>query len=188
MTMIRIRAAWQNWPGAPGVTTFYQDPAVAQADAASVRTMFNAIAALLPSGLTVTVPATGDLIEENTGALSGSWSVTPAPTVVTGTGTGAYAGNAGAVMHWLTTTVVNGRRVRGRSFIVPLIGSAFFTDGSLATATITTLANAASAMIATTADHFVVWHRPRPGIPGSKAPVVSSSVPDLAISLRSRRI
>lgn len=188
MSMYRIRAAWQNWPGAPGVTTFYQDPAIAQPNAAAVRSFFNTLAPLLPAGLTITVPSTGDIIEENTGALSGSWSVTPAPTVVTGTGTGNYAGNAGGVVHWLTTTVVNGRRVRGRSFIVPLIGSAFFTDGSLATATIGTMSTAASTMLAATADHFVVWHRPRPGIPGSKAATVSSSVPDLAISLRSRRI
>lgn len=188
MTMIRIRAAWQNWPGAPGVSTFYQDPAVAQADAATVRTFFNALAALLPSGLTVTVPASGDLIEENTGQLSGSWSVTPAPTVVTGTGAGVYAGNAGGVCHWLTSTVVRGRRVRGRTFVVPLIGSAFAADGSLSSSTVTTMAGAASALLAATPNHFVVWNRPRPGIPGTKAPATSSSVPDLAISLRSRRI
>lgn len=198
MTMYRINASWQNWPGAPGITTFFQDPAVAQPNPAAIRTFFAAIASLLPTGLTVSVASSGDLIEETTGTLAGTWSSTPVPAVVTGTGTGAYAGNAGAVVHWLSSTVVKTRRLRGRSFLVPLVSTAYDTAGSLSAGTLSTLTPAAQALMDATAGHLVVWHRPvkaKPthvppivAAPGSKAAVTSIRVPDLAVSLRSRRV
>jgi hypothetical protein len=196
--MYRINAAWQNWPGAPGVTTFFQNPAVAQPNPAAIRTFFAAVQALIPSGLTISVASSGDLIEETTGTLAGTWSATPVPAVVTGTGAGAYAGNAGAVIHWLSSTVVGKRRLRGRSFLVPLISTAYDTAGSLSTATLGVLTPAAQALMDATAGHMVVWHRPRKANPakvppvvasvGSMAPVTSIRVPDLAVSLRSRRV
>jgi hypothetical protein len=195
VTMHRLNVSWQNWPGAPGVSTFFTDPAAGQPDPAPLRAFFFTLSGILPSGLTIQVPGTGDLIEENTGQLSGTWSVTPAPTSLNATGTGAYAGNAGAVIHWLSADVVNGRRVRGRTFVVPLIGSAFETNGSLSSGTINTLTSAATTLLAASTWHPVVWSRPFAGTPqdptsrvGSKHPVTSYRVPDLAISLRSRRI
>lgn len=195
MTMHRYQVSWQNWPGAPGVTSFFTDPASGNPDPAPLRTFFNALAGLLPSGLTITVPATGDLIEETTGQLAGTWTATPTPTVVTGTNTNTYAGNAGAVVHWLSTDVVNGRRVRGRSFLVPLGSSVFDTAGSLSSGTLTTIQTAAAALLASATWHPVVWARPytdpagiHPSRVGSKHPATSYRVPDLAISLRSRRV
>jgi len=192
--MYRINASWQNWPGAPGLTTFYQDPAVAQPNPGAVRSFFNSLISYLPPGLTVTVASSGDLIEEDRGTLAGTWSATPAPTVVTGIGTGAYAGNAGAVVHWLTSTVVRTRRLRGRSFIVPLVNTAYDGSGSLSTAFMTQLQSAADGLVNATPGHLVVWNRPikAKGQPatvlGSKGPVIGARVPDLAVSLRSRRI
>jgi len=195
MTMCRYNVSWQNWPGAPGVSTFFTDPSAGQPDPAPIRTFFDAIKAYLPTGMTITVPSSGDLIEESTGALSGSWSVTPVPTVITCTGSGGYAGNAGGVIHWLSTEVVNGRRVRGRTFLVPLIGGVFETNGSPNSTYLGALNTAATAFLASSTWHPVVWARPFAGTPqdpvtrvGSKHPVTSFRIPDLAISLRSRRI
>jgi hypothetical protein len=185
----RVNVAWQQWPGAPGVSVFYlAESSDLAASVAAIRAMFNAVATLLPSGLTITVPGSGDIINDGTGAITGAWSSGTTPAVVTGSGAGAYAGNAGAVIHWLTTTVVNGRRLRGRTFLVPLISSAYDTSGSISTAALSTISAAAQGLVdAANSDH-VVWHRPTGFAAGSSAIVSSIRVPDLAVSLRSRRI
>jgi hypothetical protein len=193
MTIHRLNAAWQNFPGAPGVTTFYFAGAPTQAEVDGVRAFFLALVAILPTGLTIQVPSTGDSIDETDGSITGTWSVGTTPAVVTGTAAGTYAGMAGAVVHWLTGGVVNSRRVRGRSFLVPLIGSAFDAVGSLSATTITTLTNAANALLAAT-DTMAVWARPFDGTVADPNPRAGSShfitsirIPDLAVALRSRR-
>ncbi len=113
MTLARARVAWQNWPGSPGVSTFYFDPQPSQAQLDSLRTFFAALASILPSGLTINVPGSGDEISEATGNLSGVWSVATTPATINATGTGSYAGNAGAVVHWLTNGLMGKRRLRG---------------------------------------------------------------------------
>lgn len=193
MAINRLNAAWQNFPGAPGVTTFYSNGTMTQPEVDAVRAFFLAIASLLPTGLTVQVPSSGDIIDETTGEITGTWSVGTTPAVVTGTNAGVYAGNAGAVIHWLTGGVVAGRRVRGRSFIVPIGSGAYDNQGSLAAGTITTLQGAANGLV-TAFVGMVVWARPlkagTPPVvvrPGSYHGVSSMRVPDLAVSLRSRR-
>lgn len=194
MAIYRVNCAWQNWPGAPGVTTFYASPGPVQVDIDAVRTFFNALTGLIPVGLTIQVPSSGDVIDETTGTITSAWSVATTPAVVTGTATGSYAGNAGAVIHWLSVGIVNGRRVRGRSFIVPITGSAYDAAGSLSTATITTLTNAANALEASSFP-MTIWSRPvTNAVPpatnraGSQHQVNSIRIPDLAVSLRSRRV
>lgn len=165
----------------------------------AVRAFWDATKAHLPTGLTINVPNVGDSIDEENGHLDGTWSVGTAPSPVVGTGAGAYAGNAGAVIHLLTAGFVAGRRVRGRWFFVPLLGSSYDTSGSLSTAAQTLLDASATALVTAFAGDMVVWARPfpgrdaSPGVPavparaGSIHPVVDVNVPDLAVSLRSRR-
>jgi hypothetical protein len=191
----RVSVQWQNWPGAPGITQFYLDNVPAQTSIDAIRAFFNALITLLPTGLTITVPNSGDIVEDVTGQLAGTWSVGSAPVVVTGNSAAAYAGNAGAVVHWLTQTVALKRRLRGRTFLVPLTTAAYDQTGSIATPSLTILQNAAAAMVGSMAGNMVVWHRPiiqkTTGVvirPGSSGKVTSSRVPDLAVSLRSRRI
>lgn len=201
--IVRVNVAWQNWPGAPGVSTFYLSAPALQANVDSIRTFFNACAGLLPSGMTITVPASGDLINDVDGKITGSWTVATPPAVVTCTAAGQYAGNAGAVVHWLTGSVLGGRRVRGKTFMVPLV-SAYEANGSLLASAITTLQNAANALVTATSPNLRVFSRPVaahtkydektgqptnvPGRNGSNYPVSSAKIPDLAISLRSRRV
>lgn len=188
-TMNRVSVAWQNWPGAPGVTQLYVTGAITQPSVDSIRSFFQALVSLIPSGLTIQVPSSGDQIDDVTGRITGAWSVASTPAVVTGTASGNYAGNAGAVIHWLTTVVVNNRRLRGRTFIVPLSGGATYdTGGSLAPATITTLTTAANGLVTALGVTLAIWHRPTNFSGGSSAAVTSVRVPDLAVSLRSRRI
>lgn len=184
----RVRVAWQGWPGSPGVSTFYLVTSPTQSQIDAIRAFFNSLAGSLPSGLTITVPASGDTIDDATGLIVNSWAVVTPPTVVTGTGTGNYAGNAGAVCHWLTSTVLNRRRVRGRTFLVPLVSTAYDTAGSLSTTMISTISAAATTLTSALGTNFRVWHRPVNGAAGASAVVTGFRVPDLAVSLRSRRI
>lgn len=134
------------------------------------------------------MPSSGDEISEGDGSITGAWSVATTPSVVTGTGAGNYAGNAGAVIHWLTTGVNQGRRIRGRTFIVPIVSAAYDATGSLSTTFITTLTTAGNVLIAANPGLINVWSRPRPGRSGSQFSISSCRVPDLAVSLRSRRV
>lgn len=198
MTLARVSCSWQNWPGAPGVSQFYGDGASIQPLLDALHTFFEVVKTQLPTGLTITIPGSGDLIDETTGKITGSYGGLIPPALTTGTGAASYAGNAGAVVHWLSSTVVDGRRLRGRTFLVPLTSGAYDSSGSIAATYLTSLQNAAAALVSSTGSTMQVWHRPVYAVPkttpptlvkpGSRATVTSSRVPDLAVSLRSRRI
>ena len=76
-----------------------------------------------------------------------------------------------------------------------LVG-AYETNGSLSSAFLTAVNNAATTLLGASTWHPVVWARPftpppgssEPSRVGSKAAVTGHRVPDLAVSLRSRRI
>lgn len=187
MALARVSCAWQGWPGSPGVSQMYIAGTPVQGNIDAIRTFFNSLAAGLPSGLTIQVPSSGDVLSETDGSIQTTWSVGSTPAVVTGTNLGAYAGNAGAVVHWLTAGVVSNRRVRGRTFLVPLCNDRYDTSGSISTAFLSTLSTAASTYVTAQAGAAVVWARPAPGRSGSMHAITSSRVPDLAVSLRSRR-
>jgi len=183
-TLAKVVALWQSWPGAPGYSVFYANnlnPALAP-----YQSFFETIKALIPSGTTISIQGTGVLIDDASGAITGTYSQTP-PTSTLCTGVGNYPGAAGAVCHWLTNGIVNGRRLRGRTFIVPLLSSAFDSNGSIGGTQLTTLTNAAATLAGASTANFRVWHRPVGGLGGSSADVVSSSVPDLCVTTRSRR-
>ena len=184
MAISRLRVTWTNWPGAPGYSNFFFSSLTP--NSAAVATFFDAIKAQLPTGLTIQFPGSGDILSETTGQLTGDWSQT-APTSVVGTGTGSYPGSCGAVVHWLSSSFVRGRRLRGRTFLVPLSGGSYDSAGSLNTGPQGTFQAAANALVTATAGDMVVWSRPGLQGAGSVGPVTSARVPDLAVVMRSRR-
>lgn len=191
----RLRALWQNFPGAPGYTNFYVGTNFA--GPAPFTTFFDAIKVYLPLSATIQVPNSGDIVVQETGQIGGVWT---SGTVgnVTGSGAGAYSGASGAVVEWLTNGIVAGRRVTGKTFLVPLSG-AFDSTGSLSTGALTALQNAAAALIAALTPNLLVYARPFPGKPaegtkpakparsGTSYQVVAARIPDLAAVMRSRR-
>lgn len=186
-TLNRVRVSWQSWPGAPGVSTFYTRNATTQAQVDAIRAMFNSLIGLLPSGLLIQVPSVGDTVDSDTGLINGSWTAATTPASVVGTAVQAYAGNAGAVINWQTALVLAGRRVRGRTFLVPLVSTAYDTTGSLSSAALTTIQTAANSLVAALGTDFVIYSKPRPGGGTGVGAVISARVPDLAVTLRSRR-
>lgn len=208
MVMNRHKIVWSGFPGQPGYTNFYTGSSIV--DSTPFKTFFNSaynIAAgasgWLPANTILTFPSSGDQIEESTGALLGSWTGT-APTVLQSNATSNqnYSGAAGAQVQWLTSLVVNRRRVHGSTFLVPLLPVAMDAQGSIGTAALAQMKSAADALVTALAGELKVWSRPfvpgpnNPpiGQPGHKTPraganaqVIAARVPDLAVTLRSRR-
>ena len=80
--LYRCRASWTGFSGAPGVTTMYG--LVSGALVTTMHDLFVALGPYLPDSVTVQVEATGDVIDDATGALTGAWTDTPVLPVVGG--------------------------------------------------------------------------------------------------------
>lgn len=192
MAITRITAQWAGFRGAPGYSNFFfdgalTDEAAVEAAAVAVREFFQGIREELPSGSTVSIQATADILDEASGQITSVVDFA-APAVVLGAGGGPYSAASGAVVNWNTQDYVNGRRVRGRTFLVPLAGSAYDDQGDLDGLTLNPLRAAANALVTATLDApLCVWHRPVGGAGGSAHVVSSATVPDLGAVLRSRR-
>lgn len=185
----RIRVAWSGTPvTGPGLTTFFSDPAVAPMSAAQVVAFFTAIKALFPSGITWDVPSGGDTIEETTGALISVWNSGGGAQVASSGGAVAFSAGVGARMTWTTGLIHHGRRVRGSTYLVPLIGTAYDTQGTINNSAITTFETAGTSLITALAGGLCVWSRPGPKGPGIHSPITLANVPDKVSWLRSRRV
>lgn len=147
---------------------------------------WTAVALRLATGTVGTVEDSGDTIAEATGTLTGSWSFGTATGFVGG-GSSNYPSGVGACITWNTDGIVRGRRVKGRTFIVPLDGGSYDASGTIASFSLDTLRTAAADLITACGEAFVIWSRPVGGVGGSAHPVVSATVHDKVATLRSRR-
>lgn len=182
--LYRVRSALTGFPGGPGVATMYfldVETAVA-----SVQTFWTEIIARFPSDFHAQVENAGDIINDATGDLTGSWTADAVASTVGDQGD-PYPAPAGAVITWLTETVLDGRRLRGRTFCVPYGGLNYQNDGSLAPLAITDLQDGATALIAAQSSSFVIWHRPTGAHAGGHGFVTAAMVHDKVAILRSRR-
>lgn len=198
-SIIRVKAKWSGFSGAPGYSVFHfrdfsaGEPTNADATAAVARlkTFFGAFAINLPTGVAIQVESDVEVIEETTGMLTTVLSATPvSPTAGAASASATFAAAVGAVVTWRTPGIRNGRRIRGRTFLVPLSSTAFAPDGTLATSTISTIAGAATALIdGSGSPDLGVYARPTgPGATDGIWYVANSfSVPDMGAVLRSRR-
>lgn len=176
-----------------GVTVLHYAGDVGGPPIPAIKSAFSAAAKLIPAGVTLTIPGTGDVIEDTTGTLTGVWSVAGGGTVG-GTGSAQCAAGVGACMTWLTGGIVAGKKLRGRTFMVPIAfkdpGSgdeAFDNDGTFGSATLVKIQTLANALQAS--GPLAVWHRPTTagGSDGTSYGVVSNRVADRVSTLRSRR-
>lgn len=192
MGILRARVHWSGFVGSPGLSTHYF-AATLPDPTADLHTFYAAVATQLPTVVKIDIEQGGDVLDEVTGAVTSSW-VGSASATIQGAVAGNYSGPTGGLVEWLTNTVVGRRRVRGKTFLVPIGGTLYDADGSLQPGAVTAFKNAAAALVASASGAAMkVWSRPRaatatvPGRPGSVAAVTGSKVPDLAVVLRSRR-
>lgn len=189
----RYKSIWSLPSGGPGVTTLFAFPdTTEQVFADAVRTFLSDALQVstahdqLPTSVTIQGESIVDNIEVTDGTLQASVPVT-APAVITGNSNAAYAAPAGVCINWLTGLVHQGRRVRGRTFLVPLAGGAMDTNGTLLTTSLTNFRNAAAAYVASAANPCI-WARPDPGTTnGAAFAVAAGAVLDKAAVLTSRR-
>jgi hypothetical protein len=167
-----VRTLWSGASGGPGITNMafendvegnFMDTTTAQTLVNAVRTFFNAQASALPNDITLSVSNNIDSYSNDTGNLGPTITAATAPATITGEGAGSFAPASGYKINLLTSSVIRNRRVRGRVFIVPAIGTAFDTSG-LITSTIRGNATTAGAALLTAVDalnmDWVVWSRP----------------------------
>lgn len=186
MTSIwRVRCHWTGFPGAPGYSNFYSSSVPTAATLTAIRQFFSGLTVGIPTDVSIQVEGQGDELDVSSYQIIGQWSATQ-PAVVVGGAGDPYAGPAGFVCTWRTSTVINGRRVLGKTFIVPAAGI-FQTDGSILNTYLATAQAAASDLVASADYDQVIWHKSGGDFGGSLAPVVSAHVPDMAAVLRSRR-
>lgn len=182
--MERVEVIWSGAVGLPGVSVFYGDTTVPSLNS-DLFTFFDSIKALVPSGVQISIPNSGDLIEDSDGSLAGSWSSSGGG-VVTATGSGGYPASVGMAVVWNTNGIRGSRRVRGRTFLCPLVNLCFDTNGTIETTRLAVVQNAATVLAS--AGNLRVWSRPSLALgAGTSHSVLNASVPDRVTALRSRR-
>lgn len=183
----RVRVALGGFPGAPGVSTFYATEVVALR--AALNALYVGWCGSFPNVVTWTIETVGDIIDPLDGNLVGTWNDST-PFYGTGLGgTGAYAAPAGIVANWNTGSVLDGHRLTGRTFMVPIMPGTFQNDGTIDSTSLASLRALCTTFVGATAGNFVVWHRPRvtPARAGGYSVVTGSTVNDRVAVLRSRR-
>lgn len=197
-SLLKVTTRWSGFTGSPGYSNFYfrdftsGEPTDVDADAAADRldTFWVAVKGLFPAAVNVTVQSEVQVIEDTTGELKNVLSAGSRASIAGSAAANGYSAASGVVINWRTGGVRNGRRVRGRTFLVPCATVAYDLDGSLQNSTITTLNTAANALIAGTGTPDLhVWSRPSaPGAADGVSYVVTSqNTPDKVAVLRSRR-
>lgn len=188
-TIARIPVEWSGLAvEGNGVSTFYTSNSTTGTYLAALREFFFSLRGMFPDGVSLVFPGAGDTINDATGELNGTWT-SSAPAVVTGTQTGVFAQGVGARMVWRTAGITRGRRVRGTTFLVPIAGNQYGTDGTLADGVATGMASAGATLRAADSGSMRIWSRPSgpSASDGASHAVTSAEGPDAVSWLRSRR-
>lgn len=190
--VFEYRVGWNSGGTNPGVTVFHgrKGPTSTDSGAAEdlrdkARAFFDAVKGMVGGGVVWNFPGEVTELDTVTGQLQNVVQIT-AGASVTATGATAYAAPAGGRIEWRTPAIVNGRRLRGRTYVVPLTTGFFDTQGTLSASAITTLSTAAAAFLDLGTYGRIspcVWSRTH----GVLADITSAIVPDEAAVMRSRR-
>ena len=186
----QYRPQWNSAHGGPGVSVFNVRLSGAalttgpQQIADNIHTFFADVAQHMPDDISFTFPAEVAEMNTTTGTLEAIHPVN-APAQVTGGNANSYMGAAGTSVIWHTEAIVAGRRLRGRTFLVPLVAGAFHTDGTLISTTAGLILQSANNLISDMENvgSLAVWSRTH----GVLADVAQPSLATLGSVLRSRR-
>lgn len=198
-----VRTSWLGTSGGPGLTQLVvnrneTDQVVlttteCQAAVDAVRGFWDAIKALIPNEVTWTVSPVVDQYDWANGALLSSVSAPVPPTSVVATSTSAYSMASGAKVNLNTANIIDGRRVRGGIFLVPLGSNGYENNGtvlSTARTTINTAANTMRTALTTGGLELMVWSRPTspgPSTDGELSQVTAVETSEKTAILRGRR-
>jgi len=195
VAIYRVRTGFFGWPGAPGLMTHYfagtqiiQQPFAVLASDRVKNALTNA-RPLYSATTNWLIEPLVDVIDEANGELLDTYTVNQ--TSVAGTGSNEQMPHATQLcISWKSDGIVNGRRVRGRTFLGPVAASANTAAGVPTAAALTALTAFGNAMedAGTTFVRHVIWHRPTVGgTDGSHHDVIQHSQKPKWAVLRSRR-
>jgi len=181
-----ILTDWTFDSGEDGVSVMFFDEGLSVTDQrAALAVFWGAVDSMLHNGTTWTIRKSGREMDDATGTLTGVWTDTA---TLTGTGAGTVNPVNDAAMillQWQTNTIVNGRMVRGRTF-VPGAEISTQEGGNLGAGFVGLLQGYQATLIAAS-EGFVIWHRPTSGSGGSVAPVTTGTAWQEFAVLRGRR-
>lgn len=183
---IEVTTSWNIPSGIPTKTYMYfADGTPLPTIRAALGTFWGAVDGSLAPTVFWSVDPTGVLLDDTTGALTGEWSD---PTAIAGSGSGSGQPVADATqinVQWNTASIINGRRVRGRTY-VPGLAAAALSGGNLAEANRAAITAAGTTLAASNAE-MRVWHRPKAGTGGTTVGVVDAVCRSELAVLRLRR-
>ena len=199
MAMLRSKIRW-TIPGAGTAHTVLHfgtldasTPTQADADEviSKVAAYAGAIKAYIPNVVSLLVSSEVEEINVATGKLIGIYTgATQTAQAGTASATAGWAAPAGGVISWSTAGIRNNRRLRGRTFIVPMSNEVWDVDGTLKSVPLTGLNTAAAALRAPgTQVYLTIYGRPS-GVGASDGvewQALAHRVPDMAAILTSRR-
>lgn len=185
----RVTVVQQGYTGAPGYTNlhFFGDPmspSTAQDAVDDTYAFFNALGAGMGGAWVFSINPDVPIYDVATGALQRIETTTPSAQSVFAGG-GAYSAGVGAVVQWTTAAVHLTKRLRGRTFIVPLAGAAYDATGTISSTTLSNYRTAANTLAAVA--NFGVWGRPVGGSGGVWSAATGASIRDHVAWLSSRR-
>ena len=198
-SLLRVKARWSGFQGSPGYSVFHfagfagAEPTTSEATVAvsKVQAFFFAIRTSIPTGCVILVEPDVDVIESTDGKLVSVLNGgAPGPVNGGASAAAGYATAVGAVVTWRTAGIRKGRRVKGRTFLVPLSSVAFSPDGTLNGDIMYSLTQASLGLSDTqSSPDLGVYGRPstKGATDGVWFPVASYSIPDMGAVLRSRR-
>lgn len=184
-----MRMNWTGGTGGDGVSVMHFENIGGAGEASTavviMRTFFTAVATLIPDEIQFLPDPEVRVLDDVTGALVATYSVTPGAVIVGGS-SGVYNAAAGARLDWETGVIEGGRRLRGRTFLVPLGSTAYQAGGGLAGAARTQIETAGTTYISqmqAAGRAARVWSRKN----GVARGIVSCNAPLQGAILRSRR-
>lgn len=181
-----ILTEWTTPSGSDHRTVMYFDLTGAVASQrAALKAFYDTIKSQLDNAVTWTIQTSGRELDDTTGTLTGVWSESTASTGVGVVNGEPVADATQVVMQWRTGLIVNGRFLKGRSYI-PGLSSTHLSNGNVSS-TVISAWTAAGTTLEGVANGLQVWHRPVAGSGGVASNVLSAAVwPELGV-LRRRR-
>lgn len=200
--LIRVQAEWRGFSGAPGYSVMHfrdfgsntggggavtTEGATAAYD--RMQSFFTRIRTILPSVVSIQVDPEVSVVEDTNGEMVNSFTAREL-VPVQGEDAGPFVSASGGVVNWRTGGFRRGRRVRGRTFVIPLGGSVQDTDGGITDAARGVLLTAAATLTdAAGSPDLMVYARPstKGATDGAAFVVTGATVPNKLAVLRSRR-
>lgn len=193
--MLRVRTTLSGFTGGPGLMTNYfqcttEDAAAATRCVAYVQSLLTtSLRVILWNVVAWEVQHEVDEITTADGHTIDTHTASGANTGVGTAGATAAPIASAALLRWITSTYVAGKRLRGRSFISPLAQAAVDGAGTMNGTSLTAINGNMTGWLSgfTAGDKAVIWHRPVGGVGGYAGDITSGVMQDKIAVLVSRR-